>query len=52
MPAPAAATWTLPRDVASFTGRREELDRLLADAVAAPPGISAIDGMAGVGSTT
>ncbi|HXM54361.1 MAG TPA: helix-turn-helix domain-containing protein [Candidatus Dormibacteraeota bacterium] len=50
-PAPAAATWTLPRDVASFTGRQEELERLLVDTAAAPGGISAIDGMAGVGKT-
>ncbi len=53
----AAATRTLPRDVASFTGRGHELRRLL-DAVHDSPGpggvigIHAIDGMAGVGKTT
>ena len=51
LPAPPAATWTLPRDVASFTGRREELAGLLAATAAAPGGVSAIDGMAGVGKT-
>jgi tetratricopeptide (TPR) repeat protein/transcriptional regulator with XRE-family HTH domain len=54
--AATAATRTLPRSVTSFTGRQEELDRLLA--VSSGPagsglavGISAIDGMAGVGKT-
>ena len=51
----AAATRTLPRDVASFTGRRDEI-RQLVDAVAhdgAAPvvGICAIGGMAGIGKT-
>jgi tetratricopeptide (TPR) repeat protein/transcriptional regulator with XRE-family HTH domain len=50
----AAATRTLPRDIASFTGRQEELD-LLAEAAAAGAGgvvgIHAIGGMAGVGKT-
>ena len=51
----AAATRGLPRDVASFTGRRAELDRLaggldsLADGGVV--GICAIGGMAGVGKT-
>jgi tetratricopeptide (TPR) repeat protein len=53
--ATAAATRTLPRDVASFTGRAEELGRLLAVSEMARSGravgISAIDGMAGVGKT-
>ena len=53
----AAATRTLPRDTASFTGRRDELARLLGaiDGVAANGGvvgIHAIDGMAGIGKTT
>jgi tetratricopeptide (TPR) repeat protein/transcriptional regulator with XRE-family HTH domain len=54
--APSVARRTLPRDVATFTGRHDELDELLA-AVAGDPGsgravaISAIDGMAGVGKT-
>ncbi len=53
----AAATRTLPRDAASFTGRQDELARLLAaiDGVAANGGvvgIHAIDGMAGIGKTT
>jgi transcriptional regulator with XRE-family HTH domain len=48
----AAATQTLPRDIASFTGRQQEL-RELVDA-AGPGGvvgIHAIGGMAGVGKT-
>jgi len=47
-----AATRTLPRDIASFTGRRQELDQLVN---AASPGevvsIHAIGGMAGIGKT-
>jgi tetratricopeptide (TPR) repeat protein/transcriptional regulator with XRE-family HTH domain len=50
----AAATRTLPRDIASFTGRQHELAEL-ADAAAAGTGgvvsIHAIGGMAGVGKT-
>ena len=49
----AAATRTLPRDIASFTGRRQELAEL-ADAAAGVGGvvsIHAIGGMAGVGKT-
>jgi tetratricopeptide (TPR) repeat protein len=52
----AAATRTLPRDIASFTGREPELAQL-ADAVGSGcsggvVGIYAIGGMAGVGKTT
>ena len=51
----AAATRTLPRDIASFTGRQEELAELVAAAGAAGSGgvvgIHAIGGMAGVGKT-
>jgi hypothetical protein len=53
----AAATRTLPRDIASFTGRKLELQQLL-DATASAEGfggvvgIYAIGGMAGVGKTT
>ena len=59
----AAATRTLPRDIASFTGRRHELAELadagagpgeLADAGAGPGevvSIHAIGGMAGIGKT-
>ena len=52
----AAATRTLPRDIASFTGRRQELAELAdAAAGAAGPGgvvdIHAIGGMAGIGKT-
>src|SRR5215469_1208557 len=52
----AAATRALPRDITSFTGRREELAQLLnaTGALAAHGaviGIHAIDGMAGVGKT-
>jgi len=53
----AAATKSLPRDIAAFTGRQAELSRLLealAAAGAGPgvAGIYAIDGMAGIGKTT
>jgi tetratricopeptide (TPR) repeat protein/transcriptional regulator with XRE-family HTH domain len=54
-PEPAVvATRTLPRDIGTFTGRRPELERLLAD-VAADGGVGkvhTIDGMAGIGKTT
>ncbi|HUA28157.1 MAG TPA: tetratricopeptide repeat protein, partial [Streptosporangiaceae bacterium] len=53
----AAATRGLPRDVASFTGRQAELDRLSERLDGLAPGggvvgICAIGGMAGVGKTT
>jgi tetratricopeptide (TPR) repeat protein/transcriptional regulator with XRE-family HTH domain len=49
----AAATRTLPRDTASFTGRDRELARLLAaPASDATVRIYVIGGMAGVGKTT
>ena len=49
----AAATRTLPRDLASFTGRQQELRELVAAAAGAGRvvGIHAIGGMAGVGKT-
>jgi tetratricopeptide (TPR) repeat protein/transcriptional regulator with XRE-family HTH domain len=52
----AAATRTLPRDVAAFTGRQAEVAQLVeAAAIPAPAGgvvgIHAIGGMAGVGKT-
>jgi class 3 adenylate cyclase len=49
----AAATRTLPRDVASFTGRQQELQELVDAAADAGGvvGIHAIGGMAGVGKT-
>jgi len=50
----AAATRTLPRDLASFTGRQQELGELVAAAAAGSGGvvgIHAIGGMAGVGKT-
>jgi tetratricopeptide (TPR) repeat protein/transcriptional regulator with XRE-family HTH domain len=52
----AAATRTLPRDIASFTGRRRELQELVDAAIGAAEsggivGIHAIGGMAGVGKT-
>jgi tetratricopeptide (TPR) repeat protein/transcriptional regulator with XRE-family HTH domain len=53
----AAATRTLPRDIASFTGRESELQQLV-DVTAATSdsagvvGIHAIGGMAGIGKTT
>jgi tetratricopeptide (TPR) repeat protein/transcriptional regulator with XRE-family HTH domain len=49
----AAAMCTLPRDIASFTGRQQELQEL-ADAAAGAGGvvgIHAIGGMAGIGKT-
>ena len=55
--AAAAATRTLPRDIANFTGRERELARLL-EALSSTAadggvvGIHAIDGMAGIGKTT
>uniref|UniRef100_A0AAU2JZP8 Tetratricopeptide repeat protein n=1 Tax=Streptomyces sp. NBC_00049 TaxID=2903617 RepID=A0AAU2JZP8_9ACTN len=56
VPARATATFSLPRDVTSFTGRGDELDRLLRTLEAADPatggsGIHTIDGMAGIGKT-
>src|SRR5689334_16431319 len=55
-PATAAVTRTLPRDIASFTGRAAELGRLLGDLAGAATGgvvgICAIGGMAGIGKTT
>ena len=49
----AAATRTLPRDLASFTGRQHELRELAGAAAGAGGvvGIHAIGGMAGVGKT-
>ena len=53
----AAASRTLPRDIAAFTGRAGELEWLLAGLAGAAPGggvvgICAIGGMAGIGKTT
>jgi transcriptional regulator with XRE-family HTH domain len=53
----AAASRTLPRDIAAFTGRAGELERLTAGLADAAPGggvvgICAIGGMAGIGKTT
>jgi tetratricopeptide (TPR) repeat protein len=55
-PAPVAVMCTLPRDTAAFTGRDEELGRLVAavsEAAAAGRvgAVHAIDGMPGVGKT-
>jgi tetratricopeptide (TPR) repeat protein/transcriptional regulator with XRE-family HTH domain len=49
----AAAMRTLPRDIASFTGRQQELGQLVdaAAGVGGVVGIHAIGGMAGVGKT-
>jgi transcriptional regulator with XRE-family HTH domain len=49
----AAAIHTLPRDIASFTGRQRELQELVEAAAGAGGvvGIHAIGGMAGVGKT-
>ncbi|WP_188316584.1 AfsR/SARP family transcriptional regulator [Solihabitans fulvus] len=55
-PAPSAPRNDLPGDIADFTGRTTEMDRLLAEIPAdggqAAVVIEAIDGMAGVGKTT
>jgi tetratricopeptide (TPR) repeat protein len=56
LPAPATALHTLPLDVAAFTGRDTELEKLMQTLLgqAGTGGvvsISAIDGMAGVGKT-
>jgi tetratricopeptide (TPR) repeat protein/transcriptional regulator with XRE-family HTH domain len=53
----AAATRTLPRDIASFTGRGTELAQLTGAVTAAAAsggvvGIHAVGGMAGIGKTT
>jgi tetratricopeptide (TPR) repeat protein/transcriptional regulator with XRE-family HTH domain len=53
----AAASRTLPRDIAAFTGRAGELERLLSGLAGAAAGggvvgICAIGGMAGIGKTT
>jgi tetratricopeptide (TPR) repeat protein/transcriptional regulator with XRE-family HTH domain len=53
----AAASRMLPRDIASFTGRRDELGQLMArwaeaGAGGGVVGIHAIGGMAGIGKTT
>jgi len=55
--AAAAATKTLPGDIAAFTGRQAELTQLLGvigtlAAYGGVVGICAIDGMAGIGKTT
>ena len=52
-PGGVAATRTLPRDIASFTGRRRELEQLAKAAAGAGAVVSihAIGGMAGVGKT-
>ena len=52
--AAAAATRTLPRDIASFTGRQDELRELMAasaDGAGSVLGIHALGGMAGIGKT-
>jgi tetratricopeptide (TPR) repeat protein/transcriptional regulator with XRE-family HTH domain len=53
----AAASRTLPRDIAAFIGRTGEVERLTAGLAGAAPGggvvgICAIGGMAGIGKTT
>ncbi len=55
--APRTTTRTLPRDIAGFTGRAAELERLLSEVADVAPsggvvGICAIGGMAGIGKTT
>jgi tetratricopeptide (TPR) repeat protein/transcriptional regulator with XRE-family HTH domain len=52
--AAATATRTLPRDIANFTGRERELERLLEglSGNGGVAGVHVIDGMPGVGKTT
>jgi len=55
VPAPAAVPRLLPRDIADFTGRTEDVDRLVGlvrAAVDTAVVITALDGMPGVGKTT
>lgn len=57
LPTPATATNTLPRDIAAFTGRTEELENVTATvthlvATGETIPVFAIDGMPGVGKTT
>lgn len=57
LPLLPSLTSTLPADTAAFTGRREQLERIHAAAIAATRtgrvvAIHAIDGMPGVGKTT
>ncbi len=53
VPAPVATMRTLPRDVAAFTGRDTELQRLMAAAAGAVGvvAVHTVDGMPGVGKT-
>ena len=53
VPAPVATMRTLPRDVAAFTGRGTELQRLMAAAAEAAGVVTVhtVDGMPGVGKT-
>jgi transcriptional regulator with XRE-family HTH domain len=54
----AAATRSLPRDIAAFTGRQAELAQLMGALAAAAAagggvvGVHAVDGMAGIGKPT
>ncbi len=48
----SAAARTLPRDIASFTGRESELRQLVGAVAGGVVGIHAIGGMAGIGKTT
>ncbi|WP_106190952.1 AfsR/SARP family transcriptional regulator [Umezawaea tangerina] len=54
MPAPSVMPAQLPRDLAVFAGRKDELDHLLAehDDPAGSTAVTLIRGMAGVGKTT
>lgn len=57
LPTPALAANTLPRDIATFAGRTQELDDLIATvtqlvAAEEPLPVFTIDGMPGVGKTT
>jgi DNA-binding SARP family transcriptional activator len=57
LPKPAGGRNDLPRDIADFTGRQEEMRQLLAAIADGGPEttavvVEAIDGMAGVGKTT
>jgi DNA-binding SARP family transcriptional activator/tetratricopeptide (TPR) repeat protein len=52
-PAPVEVRYSLPSDIAAFTGRAEEVERIRATVAAAGRGgVVAIGGMPGVGKTT
>jgi tetratricopeptide (TPR) repeat protein/transcriptional regulator with XRE-family HTH domain len=51
LPGGSAVARTLPRDIASFTGREPEIESILTAVAGGVVDICAIDGMAGIGKT-